>query len=286
MNENAPIFLAAAAIAISVALLIWSVFEIGVTGLTRYRESFTQRANFRLRELFLFIDPSRLFALNVSFLVISAAITWVITQSWVLCLMACIVVALLPRMTLRYMRQKRLDNLEQQLPDALLMVASGMRAGASLTLAIQQLVMESKPPISQEFEMMLREQRLGVSLDTALENMNERVHLQSVTLMVSAMRIANETGGGLAESLERAAQTLRSKIAMEGKIKALTAQGKMQAVVVGLLPILLIFVLIKMEPEAMQMLWTTRIGYATLAAIAVFEFFGITMIRKIVAIDV
>jgi len=67
MNENAPIFLAAAAIAISVALLIWSVFEIGVTGLTRYRESFTQRANFRLRELFLFIDPSRLFALNVIF---------------------------------------------------------------------------------------------------------------------------------------------------------------------------------------------------------------------------
>lgn len=286
MNENAPIFLSAAAIAISVALLIWSIFEIGVTGLTRYRESFTQKANFRLRELFLFVDPSRLYALNVSLLIISAAITWVITQSWVLCLMACVAIALLPRMTLRHMRQKRLDNLEQQLPDALLMVASGMRAGASLTLAIQQLVLESKPPISQEFELMLREQRLGVSLDTALENMNERVHLQSVTLMVSAMRIANETGGGLAESLERAAQTLRSKIAMEGKIKALTAQGKMQAVVVGLLPILLIFVLIKMEPEAMQMLWTTRIGYATLAAIAVFEFFGITMIRKIVAIDV
>ena len=134
--------------------------------------------------------------------------------------------------------------------------------------------------------MVLREQRLGVALDEALENLNERVPLQSVTLTVSAMRIAAETGGQLAETLERASQTLRSKLAMEGKIRALTSQGKLQAIVVGALPLFLMYVLNKMEPEAMNLLFTTRMGYATLAVIALLEFFGVLIIRKIVDIDV
>ncbi len=275
-----------AAVAISMALFVWAVFEIGVTGLARYRETFTSQANVKLRELFLFIDPSRLYALNFVLLVFGGCVVWVVTGSFVLVLPVVFVLSLIPRFVLQHMRQSRLDKFEQQLPDALLMLASGMRAGASLTMSTQQLVRESEAPIAQEFELMLREQRLGVALDTALENLLARVPLQSLSLVVAAMRIANETGGGLAEALDRAAQTLRSKMAMEGKIKALTAQGKMQAWVVGMLPISLIYVLSKMEPEAMEKLWTTPIGYGTLAAIAILEFFGIVLIRKIVAVDV
>jgi tight adherence protein B len=107
-----------------------------------------------------------------------------------------------------------------------------------------------------------------------------------VTLVVFAMRIASQTGGGLAEALERASHTVRSKLAMEGKIRALTAQGKLQAWVVGALPLGLMFVLAKMEPEAMSLLWTTRIGLAAIVLIALLEFFGIVLIRKIVSIDV
>jgi tight adherence protein B len=283
---SGEIILMSAAVAISMTLLVWVVFEIGVTGLARYKETFTSQANVKLRELFLFIDPSRLYALNFVLLVLGGCVVWVVTGSFVLVLPVVFVLSLIPRFVLQRMRQSRLDKFEQQLPDALLMLASGMRAGASLTIATQQLVRESEAPIAQEFELMLREQRLGVALDPALENLLTRVPLQSLSLVVAAMRIANETGGGLAEALDRAAQTLRSKMAMEGKIKALTAQGKMQAWVVGMLPISLIYVLSKMEPEAMEKLWTTPIGYGTLAAIAILEFFGIVLIRKIVAVDV
>ena len=100
------------------------------------------------------------------------------------------------------------------------------------------------------------------------------------------MRIAAETGGQLAETLERASQTLRTKLAMEGKIRALTSQGKLQAIVVGALPLFLMYVLNKMEPEAMNLMFTTRMGYATLAVIALLEIFGVLIIRKIVDIDV
>ena len=100
------------------------------------------------------------------------------------------------------------------------------------------------------------------------------------------MLFRSETGGSLAEALERAALTVRSQLAMEGKIGALTAQGKLQAVVVGLLPLALLLVLEQMEPEAMSLMWHSPAGWVTLAIIAMLEALGVMLIRRIVAIDV
>lgn len=286
LSMNLAIVGATAAVAIAIALLTWSVFDIGTNGLARYRQLFTERTNVDLRELFLFVEPGRLFVLNLSVMLLVGVAVWVLTRSFFLAVLGLVLTALVPRLLLRFLRRRRLDAMELQLPDTLLMLAGGMKAGVSLTQAIQQLVLESRPPVSQEFDMVLREQRLGVALDAALENLNRRVPLQSVTLTVSAMRIAAETGGQLAETLERASQTLRTKLAMEGKIRALTSQGKLQAIVVGALPLFLMYVLNKMEPEAMNLMFTTRMGYATLAVIALLEFFGVLIIRKIVDIDV
>jgi len=288
MNPSASFMIAAVtlSVAIAIALMTWAAFDIGTRGLARYRQLFTQRTNFSMRELFLFIEPERLFALNLSLMLLVGAATWLLSGSVLAAFAALVLTAFLPRQVLLYLRRKRLDALEQQLPDALLTLAGGMKAGVSLTQAIQQLSAESRPPVSQEFDMVLREQRLGVSLDDALDNLSRRVPLQSITLTVSAMRIASETGGQLAEALERASQTLRTKLAMEGKIRALTSQGKLQAWVVGALPLFLLFVLNKMEPEAMNLMFTTPAGYATLAVIALLEIFGVLIIRKIVDIDV
>lgn len=288
MNPSVNLMVTAVTVGIAVAitLLTWSLFDIGTNGLTRYRRLFTERTHFNLRELFLFVEPQRLFVLNLSAMLLVGALTWVLSKSLFLAVAALLLTAFLPRQLLRYMHRRRLAALELQLPDTLLMLAGGMKAGVSLTQAIQQLVLESRPPVSQEFDMVLREQRLGVSLDVALENLNDRVPLQSITLTVSAMRIAAETGGQLAETLERASLTLRTKLAMEGKIRALTSQGKLQAMVVGALPLVLMYALNKLEPQAMNLMFTTRTGYATLAVIALLEFFGVLIIRKIVAIDV
>ncbi len=271
---------------LAITLLVWAAFDIGVVAAARYREAFTQRANFSLRELFLFVDPSRLFIAHVALILLAGLGVWVASGLFLLGVAAAVGTAILPRLILRKLRERRLHAMEQQLPDALLVMAGGLRAGVSLSHALQQLVRETRPPVSQEFELVLREQRLGVALDEALENLARRVPLQSVTLFVSAMRIANETGGSLAEALERASQTLRSKIAVEGKIRALTAQGKLQAWIVGLLPVFLLLVLSKLEPDAMSLLWTTRMGWGTIAVVVLLEFFGILLIRKIVAIDV
>ena len=197
-----------------------------------------------------------------------------------------IVLVLSPSLVLRWLRARRIEHVEQQLPDALQMLAGTARAGLSLPAAIRQVSTELAPPLQQELLLVQHEQRLGVSLDDALENLARRIPAQPVKLMVSAMRIANETGGGLAETLERTATTLRSQHAMELKIRALTAQGKLQAWVVGLLPVFLLWVLHRMEPEAMAQLWTTQLGWGVLAAVIVMEFVGVLLIRRIVAIDI
>ena len=287
MSENDLLVMAAsAALALAFGLLTWAVADVGLKGLSRYRQIFTERTQFSLRELFLFVEPERLYVINLALMLIVGASVWLISSSMVAGAASSVVTAFMPRIGLRWMRRRRMDALEAQLPDALMLLAGGMKAGVSLTQAIQQLVLETHAPLSQEFDLVLREQRLGVALDEALDGLRQRVPLQSIILTVSAMRIAAETGGQLAETLERASHTLRSKLAMEAKIRALTSQGKLQAIVVGALPVFLIVVLTRMEPAAMNLMFTTQMGWATLVVIVLLEFFGILIIRKIVDIDV
>lgn len=273
-------------VALASAVLAWFVIDMGTVTLKRYRTSFTKSAGFKAREFFLFIDPRKLFIVNLAGMALVPLLVSILTGSALLGVPVLLFMALLPRTVYAWMRKRRMRQFEEQLPDALMMLAGGMRAGIGLNAAIAQLVTETAGPLGQEFTLLLREQRLGLQLEQSLSNLARRVPTQTTTLVVSAMRIANETGGGLAETLERTAHTVRSRLQMEGKIGALTAQGKLQAWVVGALPLALMLVLNKMEPEAMAYLWHDRIGWATLAVIGVLEGLGIYVIRRIVAIDV
>lgn len=283
---NSILFIFTFVIAISAALLAWFVIDVGTVTLARYREQFTERTKFQVQEFFLFIDPSKLFLANLALIALGGLIVWIFTGSVAVVIPVLVALAFAPRVIYAWMRKRRLRQFEEQLPDALMMLSGGLKAGLGLTSAIQQLVAEAQPPLAQEFSLLLREQRLGVTLEQSLSNLNRRVPTQTTTLVVSAMRIAIETGGGLAETLERTSQTIRSRLQIEGKIAALTSQGKLQAWVVGLMPLILMYVLNAMEPEAMSMMWHTRMGWGALAVILFCEVMGIYIIRKIVAIDV
>ncbi len=274
------------AIALGVALLVWALADMGGKLLLIYRERFTRDTRSDLRELFLFGDPAKLYAINLACVLLAATVTWLFLQSVLLAVLVGTLIACAPRLIFNWLRRRRLDRIQQQLPDALQMIAGAVRAGLALGSAVRQVNVELERPLADEFRLLQHQQRLGVSLDGALENLSHRVPLQSISLMVSAMRIASETGGGLAETLEQTAATLRSQYAIELKIKALTSQGKMQAWVVGLMPVFLLWVLTRMEPEAMSLLWTTHMGWGVLGSVAIMEFFGVVIIRRIVAIDV
>lgn len=283
---SGAILLATGVFALAATLLAWFVIDVGSTAMARYREGFTERAGFQVKEFFLFIEPQKLFAAHLAVMLLASLALGMISGSVLLALVIFISMSFLPRFLYRWFRARRLRKFDEQLPDALMMLAGGMRAGVGLVSAIQQLVMEAQPPLGQEFAVLLREQRMGVTLEQSLNGLSRRVPTQSTILIVSAMRIASETGGGLAETLERTAHMIRSRLQLEGKIDALTAQGKLQAWIVGLLPLVMMLILDRMEPEAMAHLWHTRLGWGVLAVIAFLEIMGMYVIRRIVAIDV
>ena len=286
MSTANTLLLLSAIAALSAATLAWLLIDIGVGTMARYRAHFTERTRFQAREFFLFIDPAKIFLAHAAVMTLGSITAGLVTGSVVVAAIVFTVVALLPRLVYAWLRKRRLLKFEEQLPDALTMLAGALRAGLSLNTAMAQLVIEARAPLGQEFSLMLREQRLGVTLEQSLNGLVRRVPTQTTVLVVSAMHIAAETGGGLAEMLERTANTVRNRLQIEGKIRALTAQGKLQAWVVGLLPLLLMFVLDHLQPVAMSQLWHSHMGWGALAVIATLEFLGIFVIRRIVAIDV
>lgn len=273
-------------LALAAITIVWTVIQIAESGLRKQKQTLARTASTSLQEMFIFVDPTKLFYFNVLAFVFVPPLLFVMTENPVLALGAAIVIIIGPRFLVAWIKKKRERKFEEQLPDALLMIAGSLRAGASLSVAMESMVSESRPPVSQEFELMLREQRLGVDMDTALQNMERRMPLQDFIMVVSGMRISREVGGNLADTLEGIADTLRRKLTMEGKIQALTAQGRMQGIVMTCLPLFLMFILKYMEPEAMAPLFNTWYGWITLGVIVIAEFVGYFFIRKIVNIDV
>ena len=286
MNTQTTLLALAIVAAIAATLFAWFVIDIGISTMARYREQCKERTSFQAREFFLFVDPGKIFAAHVALVVLGSLLTALFFRNILLGLGTGAALGVLPRFVFARMRQRRLRRFEEQLPDALTMLSGALRAGLSLRSAIGQLVIEAPAPLGQEFTLLLREQRLGATLEQSLNGLARRIPTPTTILTVSAMRIASETGGGLAEMLERTANTVRSSLQIEGKIGALTAQGKMQAWVVGLLPVGLMMVLNQMEPGEMSVLWHSPMGWGALAVIGTLEALGIYVIRRIVAIDV
>ncbi|MGY6273665.1 type II secretion system F family protein [Achromobacter denitrificans] len=280
------IWLAAGAALVCAVVLAWRAQGWFAPALRRYREVYTQEAGLRLSEVFLFIDPAQLWAGAVGCAVLAAALAFAATGSGLAAALGAALASRAPRALVDALRRRRAHRFEQQLPMALLMLASGLRAGVALATGLRHVVEQSGAPLAQEFGLMLREQRMGVPWDTALENLQGRMPADSTSLVVAAMRIAAQTGGNLAEALESIAHTLRARLQLQAKLLALTSQGRLQAWIVGALPLLLLAVLDRLEPEIMGLLWRTPMGWGVLAVVAVLETAGVLLIRRIIRIDI
>lgn len=271
---------------ISAGIFAWLFFLQMHEKLSYYKEIVSEMTTNKFSELFMFIDVSRYFYYYVGTVLIFPVIVTELSGDVSLGVLSFVAVLFSPYLILKFLIKKRLKRFEQQLPDALIMIAGSIRSGASLPIALDSLVKESSPPLSQEFSLLIRERKLGLNMDTALENMERRLPLEDLSMFLSAVRISREIGGNLAETLESLAETLRRKLVMEGKIDSLTAQGKLQGIVMSSLPIFLMIALLKLEPTAMGMMFTTKIGWVVLFMIFLMQILGFLAIRKITEIDV
>ena len=271
---------AAAALGFAVMALV------GMSAASSYRRSFETEVGARLRRAFVFVDSSRLLGVGAALAIATAIVGILVSGNVPAGVAAALGCGLLPRLLLRRLRRRREGRFRDQVPDLIGLVAGGLRAGNGLSQALAQAGAEIPAPAGQELQLLLREQHLGASLERCLTNLEVRMPLEETRLLVAALRIGAATGGSVAGALDALAETTRRKIALEGRIRALTAQGRLQALVMGLLPFALAGVLFAIDPDSMRALFSTGIGLAVCSFVLVSQAAGIYLIRRIVAIEV
>ncbi len=197
-----------------------------------------------------------------------------------------------PRYYVNRRKSKRLKAFNDHLADTITLVANALRAGASFLQAIELVVRETQPPISTEFNRVIREVNLGLPFEQALNNMVRRVRSEDLELMTTAITIQHQVGGNLAEILDSIAFTIRERIRIIGEIRVLTAQQRMSGYVVAGLPIFLVLILSVIAPTFMEPMFGDPtvfgipVGVIILALGGIMMGVGFLLIRRIVDIEV
>ena len=275
-----------AAVFLSVSLIAYATINSSSTAWTEYSSSFSLSTESNLQNLFLFADTQKLLFIYLSSFLVVPGVLYLLDANVVVIVISVVALYLAPRFMFSWLAERRKRKINEALPDGLALIAGAMRAGSTFSIAIQALVEEQDGPLGQEFSLLLREQRVGARMEEALDNLAERVQTEEMDLFVSAALIAQEVGGNLSEILQRLSETIRRKLEMEGKIKALTAQGVLQGYVVTALPFMIMLALFFVEPEATQPLFSSLLGWLFLGVIVVLQVIGGITIRRIVRIDV
>ncbi|MBO5202045.1 MAG: type II secretion system F family protein [Lentisphaeria bacterium] len=262
----------------------------------RYKERFIQEAAVEMDDVLLQIPPGKILDVSLAgsaisaFIVVGLLCLTSTDPSWskiiFLALVAVMITFPLPRLYLRHLRKQRLQKFSDQLEDALLAMSSSLKAGFSINQAMESVAQENRSPISFEFKLLTNEIRLGVPLEDALENMNKRMQSPDFELVSVAIITARQTGGELTGVLERLAGVIRERVRIQQKIRSLTAQGRMQAWIIGLVPFGLMLALFYIAPDMMDSFFSNFIGILLLIGVILLDICGFLMIRKITTIDI
>ena len=269
----------------SVFFLCLVMFGIFTKAFEQYQERYVTRSMTDMSDMFLFIDARQVMILNICTFFMFAIVGWLAFNP-IMCFLLAGVGFFAPMMAVRYYRNRRIKRFNTQMVDALQAMANAFKAGLTFPQAIEHISKESSPPLQQEFGLFVKEIKLGVPLEEALINMGKRVGSADLELVVVSTNIARQLGGNMAEMFETISSTIRERFRLEGKIDAITSQGKLQGWIVASMPVCLFFVLGYLRPDLVEPMMDHWFGYVLIAAIAVMEVLGMLIIRKIVNIDV
>ncbi len=259
-----------------------------IPGLSRVlmRMQLATRLRRMLDQADLHITVSRLLMLSLMAGILAAVAVSMVSISTLLMVVAGLVAASLPFLRIAYKRKKRLNAFLEQLPDALELMSRALQAGHAFAESLHMISTEMPEPIATEFRKTYEEQNLGLSLKLALENLSERVPLLDLRLCVTAILIQRETGGNLAEILEKVSVTIRERFRILEDLNTLTTSSRMSAWILCGLPIFVALVVSVMNPDYMSVLWRDPRGHNLLYAAGFMQITGMLIIRKILKIKI
>jgi tight adherence protein B len=195
-------------------------------------------------------------------------------------------IGFVPYYVLSLMKTRRIKKFEEQLPDALDMIARSLRAGHALGSGIEMVGQEFSEPLGTEFTKTVTQITFGVGLEDALRNMAKRIDCPDLKFLVVSVIIQKESGGNLSEIMENIGRIIRERFKLRGKIRTLTAEGKLSAIILFVLPILIAIVLSFINPSYLKELVNDPTGRKVIAGMAVMIFFGALVMKRIINIKI
>lgn len=262
----------------------------------RYKSRYIEETAVEYEDILIQMPPGKVFDLSLAISGLGAFLSIAVlcitsanpstTKIVFIGLIAAAICFPLPRLYLRNLKKQRLAKFNEQLEDVLLSISGSLKAGFSLTQALEVIANENRHPISFEFSVLTQELRLGVHFEEALEKMNKRVDSKDFELVSTAIITARQTGGELTGVLERLASVIRERVRIMTKLRALTAQGRLQATIIGLMPFVLLAAMAYITPDMVDAFFNSMFGIIIMILAAGLDITGFLIIRKIMSIDV
>ena len=232
------------------------------------------------------IKPSTLFGIGLVLAVLGGTGSWLAGVPWFFAPLAGLLLFCIPLLWVLNKRRARLKSFAAQLPDALELVARALRAGHSLGAGMHVVAEEMPSPICEEFGRVYEEQNLGIALEESLRSMCERVPNLDLRFFVTSVAIQRQTGGDLAEILDKIGYVVRERYRILGQVKALTGEGRLSGIVLIGLPFALFVMMLHIKPDYVAVLWTDPLGIKMAVGGLILQILGAIVIKKIVNIKV
>ncbi len=234
----------------------------------------------------LMLRPSEALIISLITALICLALGWLLTGQPLHGVLLGALGLAAPYMYMKNRSAKRQASLASQLPDALDMLSAALRSGYALTRGFQVVASQMHPPISEEFDRLMREVRVGISVSEALDSMLTRSNSYDLELVIAAIQTQLTMGGNLAEVLDNIAGMVRERVRLQGEINAATSEGRMSASILVAMPIIMGVAISVINPSYMEPLFTEKLGLMMLGAAGLLMLAGIAIIHKMLDIDI
>lgn len=243
--------------------------------------------NIKMQQAGMKFKGAEFLVLSVGLSIIAGLLIFILTRGSIT---AAVIVGLLVYLLFQiYIEQRisrRMTAMNNQLGDALSLMANALRSGLSFLQAVEVISREMTNPIAEEFSRLLKEMNLGVTTEDALYNLTNRVRSDDLDLVVTTVLIQRQVGGNLAQILDTIGATIRDRLQIKGEIRTLTAQGRLSGWIVGLLPLFMMGILLVLSPDYIKELFVDPFGHLLFGFGIATQILGVIMIRKIIDINV
>ncbi|MBI2838150.1 MAG: type II secretion system F family protein [Acidobacteria bacterium] len=279
-------YMVAAVIGLAWGAVGWLVYDALELRFILYLDKYGAQVQESLDAMFVPVSEKVARRILVASILGLAAVGYIVSWNFLVLFYAAAIGMFLPVILLRVAKRRRIEKFDAQMMDIVNVIGNCLKSGLGLQQAFEFLVQEMKPPASEEFDLALKEIRMGAQIEDALGNLGKRVPLPELDMMIISIQTLRRTGGNMVETFEVVGNVIKERRKVEGKIKALTAEGLTQGYIMCAMPAVLGSIIYLLDPEFISPLFETFIGWIMMSVMVGMIALGWVVIKKMVSIEV